>query len=54
MYCKMGFPSFGGTSGLVGMKPVKEFQDRKIIKEMPIYTEIGERYGMKSNKFLVE
>lgn len=54
MYGKTGFPSFGGISGLVRIKPVKEYQDRKRLKEGPMYTELGERYRMKLNKFLVK
>lgn len=32
MYCKMGFPSFGGTRGLGGMRLVREYQDKKMLK----------------------
>jgi len=53
-HCKMGFPCFGGTSGLVGMRLVRQYQDKKRLKGKSMYAEVGERYRTKLNSFLAK
>lgn len=50
----MGFPSFGGTSGLLGMGLVREYQDKKRLKGRPMFAEIGETRRVKLSMFLVK
>lgn len=50
----MGFPSFGGNSGLVGIRLVRDYQDKRRLKGRPMYAEIGEKCRVKLNSFLVK
>lgn len=48
---KMGFPSFGGNSGLVGDKLMREYQDKKRLTGRSMYAETGGRYGKSKGNY---